>query len=333
MRFLIIDVCGYDLTDEDKFFLQHKYVAGVIIFSKNFLNKDQLVNLIGSIREFRSDLFIGVDHEGGRVQRLINGFTKIPPMSSILDYADDDLELSCHYSKNIGWLLASELLEVGIDFSFSPVLDRVGSSNVIGTRAFSDDFDNIISLASSLIEGMRSAGMASCGKHFPGHGFVTEDTHYETAVDKRSLDDIVSTDLRPFSDLIKKDYLDSVMLAHVNYIAIDDNPVCFSEFWIKEYLFKHLGFKGVVISDDLNMKALDDTPKFIDKVNTSLLAGCDLLLICHNQVAVKNVLSQQITIPDGFVNKIDLLKSDAIFNKIQNKDQLTFSKDICMSMF
>ena len=240
---IMLDVAGLALTEHEREILNHPNTGAVILFSRNYDNPEQVTELINSIRAARNgDILIAVDQEGGRVQRFRNGFTRLPPAS----YYANKPELAEH----AGWLMAMELLAVGVDFSFAPVLDiDCGVSEIIGNRSFSTDVDLATQLSSSFRKGMKSAGMAATGKHFPGHGAVALDSHLTLPVDDRDLDTIRAKDLQPFKRLIDEG-LEAIMPAHVVYSKVDPNPAGFSAFWLQQILRGELDFNGTIFSDD-----------------------------------------------------------------------------------
>ena len=243
---VMLDVAGLSLTQQEQEKINHPNTGVVILFSRNYQNPEQVTQLITSIRNARNgDILIAVDQEGGRVQRFQNGFTRLPPAS----WYSNTPELA----ESAGWLMATELLSVGVDFSFAPVLDiDCGISQIIGDRSFSSDPDLATQLASLFRKGMHTAGMAATGKHFPGHGAVALDSHLTLPIDTRDLDSIRAKDFLPFIQLIK-DGLEGIMPAHVLYPNIDPNPAGFSPFWIQQILRQELKFNGTLFSDDLSM--------------------------------------------------------------------------------
>jgi beta-N-acetylhexosaminidase len=242
-----------------------------------------VIALIKDIRAARNGpILIAVDQEGGRVQRFQNGFTRLPPACC---YADEP-----ELAETAGWLMAAELLAVGVDFSFAPVLDvDCGISQVIGNRSFSRETDQATLLASAFRKGMKTAGMAATGKHFPGHGAVAVDSHLALPIDERDFETIKTKDLQPFKKLIEEG-LEAVMPAHVVYKTVDSNPAGFSPFWIRQILRKELGFNGVVFSDDLSMEGAAFAGGYAERARMAQAAGCDMLLICNNPSAAESVL-------------------------------------------
>jgi beta-N-acetylhexosaminidase len=289
---LIIDIEGKSLTSEDVEILQHPLVGGVILFSRNFESRTQLISLCSEMRRIKKlPMLIMTDQEGGRVQRFKEGFTRLPPMATFGElYDTDGAQNACQQAYQCGSLLATELLQVGIDLGLSPVLDLNNSiSNVIGDRAFHRDPLVISSLASAFIKGMESAGMAAVGKHFPGHGSIAADSHVNLPIDNRSYAQIEQTDLIPFAATIAKG-LPAVMAAHIIFPNIDKLQVGFSSVWLQEILRKRLNFNGTIFSDDLSMAGANISSRFDDRVLVAREAGCDFALVCNNRSGVIEVL-------------------------------------------
>lgn len=281
------------LTDADRARLNHSYVGGIVLFTKNFTSQSQIKSLIAEIRALKSALLICVDHEGGRVQRFRDGFTRLPPMHCLGEIYDANPALALQYAQACGVIMGTELGEIGVDFSFTPVLDLdYGQNTVIGDRSFHADPQIIIALAGSLIQGLQQTGMAAIGKHFPGHGFVAKDSHLELPQDPRSWDALAQADLVPFQQLQSK--LAGIMTAHVQYQAIDPNIATFSPFWLKQILRDQLNYRGVIFSDDLLMKALDVIGDIRMRAQLALVAGCDVLLVCNNNAAVDILLNDNV---------------------------------------
>ncbi len=281
---LMIDIQGLIPTSEDQTLLSHPAVGGVILFSKNYQSPTQLTDLVAAIRQLRpTEFLIAVDQEGGQVQRFREGFTILPPASWHGKNYQKQPDTACKISEQTGWLMAAELHSIGIDFSFAPVLDLgIGNSQVIGNRAFADDPETITKLARAWIKGTHSAGMSAVGKHFPGHGTVPTDSHFELPVDNRSLTALFQADLQPFQNVINTG-IDAVMASHVLYPKINHQPVTFSSYWLQDILRSQLGFQGVVFSDDLDMKAAANFGNYAARARAALTAGCDMLLICNNR--------------------------------------------------
>ncbi len=280
---LMVDVEGLTLTDEDRTLLANPLVGGVILFSRNYEDHEQLHALISEMRCCNDNLLIAVDHEGGRVQRFRDGFTRIPPMLYFGElYASDKIR-AVELVKECGWLFAAELRAFDIDFSFAPVLDLdYGISSVIGDRAFSGDANVVSILANALIEGMREAGMPSTGKHFPGHGAIEADSHIALPVDDRSFQKIQAQDIEPFKRVMAGG-LNAIMPAHVIYSEVDDKPAGFSAYWLKDVLRKQLSFNGVIFSDDLTMEGASVAGGYAGRAESALVAGCDMILVCNNR--------------------------------------------------
>jgi len=285
---LIIDIAGLSLTKTDRRRLKHPLVGGIILFARNWQDRAQLSALCRDIKKVRRDLLICVDHEGGRVQRFrTDGFTHLPPMRALGEQWMKDPLAATNAASACGYVLAAELRACGVDFSFTPVLDLdYGESGVIGDRSFARDPRVVTLLAKSLMHGLRSAGMASCGKHFPGHGFVKADSHTEIPVDRRSLKAILAEDAAPYGWLSTT--LDSVMPAHVIYPKVDSRPAGFSAKWLGDILRARLRFNGAVFSDDLSMagaRLIDGREvSYTEAAVTALNAGCDLVLLCNQSL-------------------------------------------------
>jgi beta-N-acetylhexosaminidase len=280
---VMLDIEGLTLAGHEKEKINHPNTGAVILFARNYENPQQITELISNIRAARQgDILIAVDQEGGRVQRFKNGFTRLPPASC---YAE-----APELAESAGWLMATELLSVGVDFSFAPVLDiDCGVSQIIGDRSFSTDPLLATKLAGLFRKGMNAAGMAATGKHFPGHGAVALDSHLTLPIDNRSIETLRAKDFLPFKQLINEG-LEGIMPAHVLYPNIDPNPAGFSSFWIQEILRKELNFNGTVFSDDLSMAGAAFAGDFIERAKLAQQAGCDMLLVCNNPLAAEQVL-------------------------------------------
>ena len=280
---LMVDVAGYMLTASEKKRLQHPSVGGVILFARNFEDRAQLVALTRSIHQLRTPrLLIAVDHEGGRVQRFrSDGFTRLPTMRSLGEYWMQAPLQAMRMASDVGYVLGAELRACDVDLSFTPVLDLdYGVSSVIGDRAFHRDPRVVAMLARALAQGLSFAGMASCGKHFPGHGAVSADSHHAIPRDQRSLKRILEEDAAPYQWLGDQ-VISSVMPAHVIYSKVDKNPAGFSEKWIKEILRTKLQYDGVVFSDDLTMEGASVAGDILARAQAALKAGCDMALVCN----------------------------------------------------
>ncbi|WP_246260823.1 beta-N-acetylhexosaminidase [Candidatus Ruthia endofausta] len=323
---IMMDVSGLALTIQEKQQLIKPSIGGVILFGRNFESIEQVTLLIKDIRQVNKNLLIAVDHEGGRVQRFQTGFTHLPAMAKLGVLYDKNPNIAIDKTFSCGFVLAYELLTIGVDFSFAPVLDvNYDTSKVIGDRAFHSNSDVIVKLANSLINGMHKAGMKCVGKHFPGHGFVTADSHLDLPIDDRPMSDLLQ-DMEPFQGLINHG-LDALMPAHVVYTQVDDKPAGFSSKWIKDILQNQLKFKGVIFSDDLSMQGAHFIKDITDRVKTSLNSGCDMVLVCNHPELVTQIIdkdwgvvSEKLQSMQGFYG----FKSD----KINHQQHLTTIRDL-----
>lgn len=287
---LMLDLEGTLLSDADIRRIQHPAVGGVILFSRNIESFTQVQELISSVRAIRSNLILAVDQEGGRVQRFKEGVTQMLPLSHLGELYDVSPEPALQVAKDWGWLMASEMLAMGLDISFAPVLDlNIGRSQVIGDRAFHGQPDKVANLGKAYIQGMHEAGMAATGKHFPGHGWAEADSHLAIPEDDRDWETIEQCDLVPFKMLSA--HLDAVMPAHVIYSKLDSHPAGFSPFWLQTVLRQKLGFNGVIFSDDLSMAGASVAGGYPERVAAALSAGCDMVLVCNNSQAANAVLA------------------------------------------
>lgn len=287
---LMLDCQAEELTQEEREILAHPVTGGVILFSRNYYDRAQLKALTKSIREAAGKpILIATDHEGGRVQRFRDGFTRLPAMGSLRDLAKGQ-ETAESLANACGLVIGAELRAIDIDFSFAPVLDVDGISAVIGDRGFAETPEDVITLAQALIDGMHAANMPVTGKHFPGHGSVAPDSHVALPVDEREEIEIMHYDMRVFSELIKKGKLDAIMPAHVIYNKVDDKPAGFSPYWLKEILRKRLGFDGVIFSDDLSMHGASVAGNYPQRAEMALEAGCDMILACNNPKGAIEIL-------------------------------------------
>ena len=284
---VMIDLIGQSILDHEKEKIGHPNTGGIILFQRNFQDLQQISQLCRDIRTIRKgDILICVDQEGGRVQRFQKDFTRLPPAHRYQSFKKEAASLAT----TAGWLMATELLNCHVDFSFAPVLDiDSGVSAIIGNRSFSQDPLQAAQLATAFRNGMRRAGMAAVGKHFPGHGAIAADSHLELPIDKRNLQTLQSHDLVPFKTLIA-DAIEGIMPAHIVYPEIDDQPAGFSFFWLNTILRKQLNFTGAIFSDDLSMAGAAFLGSYLERANTALAAGCDMILVCNNPDAASDVL-------------------------------------------
>ena len=302
---ITLDVVGQALSAEDRRRILHPLTGGIILFGRNFANRKQLSKLTADIKKLRSDVLISIDHEGGRVQRCrTDGFTHLPAMRQLGEFwgtknksmpkskhAAESAAIAMAAATACGYILAAELRACGVDLSFTPVLDLdFGRSAVIGDRAFSHDPQITFALAKSLNEGLRLAGMANCGKHFPGHGWAEADSHVAIPVDERTLQQILNEDAKPYEWLDLS--LTAVMPAHVIYPQVDKNPAGFSKIWLHSILRQELGFEGVIFSDDLSMEGASVAGSVVKGAEMALEAGCDVVLICNRPDLADQLLNQ-----------------------------------------
>lgn len=290
---VMFDLDGTSLRAEEIEKLRSPAAGGVILFARNYESPRQLADLVASIRAIRPRLLIAVDQEGGRVQRFRDGFTRLPPAARYRQ-AEDPIRTA----ESAGWLMAAEVRATGVDFSFAPVLDvDCGISQVIGDRAFAETPDQAADLAAAFVRGMRQAGMAAVGKHFPGHGSVAEDSHTALPVDPRDYSAIERHDLVPFRHLIDAG-LQGIMASHVVYAGVAAHPAGFSAFWIREVLRRRLGFRGAVFTDDLSMAGAAVAGGPVERVGRALEAGCDMVLVCNAPGAAEAVLEAFAGLPE-----------------------------------
>ena len=314
----MIDVESYHLNIEDMQRIKHPLVGGVILFTRNYQNKNQLKQLVSQIRDIKKDILIGVDHEGGRVQRFKDGFTSLPPMAMLGKMYDQDKQKAKDFASLVGWVIAKELGGCDIDFSFTPVLDvNYGASSVIGDRAFHEQVSPVIELANNLIQGLEDGGMQAIGKHFPGHGFIKEDTHLEKGEDKRKFLDIKENDLKVFISLINNG-MKGIMPSHIIYSSCDSLPSGLSRFWLQDQLRVQLGFKGAIFSDDMSMKAAKFVKEnIVERLLMALNAGCDMVLLCNSPKEVDYALTNvRWNIDTNSIARLAAMKLDNTKNKI-----------------
>lgn len=288
---VVLDPAGTVLNDDDRRRMLHPATGGVILFARNFENAAQLQALTEEIHALREpQLLIGVDHEGGRVQRFRESFTALPPMRALGGLWDRDREAGRAAARAAGYVIAAELAAHGLDFSFTPVLDLdYGTSTVIGDRALHFDPIAVGALGAALISGLADGGMAAVGKHFPGHGFVAADSHVAIPIDERTLAEIQRKDLAPYRSAIAAG-LGGIMPAHVVYPRVDREPAGYSRVWLKDILRDQLGFEGVVYSDDLSMAGAGGAGDHAARARAALEAGCDLVLLCNDPESADRLL-------------------------------------------
>lgn len=289
---VMADIAGIELTSADEQFLLQPEISGLILFSRNYKNPQQLKTLCRKIKLLRADLIISVDQEGGRVQRFREGFLLLPAMRRLGESYALNATSAIQQSYSLGWLMAAELIHHGIDISFAPVLDLdFGRSGVIGDRAFAADPDDVYQLSKAFINGMKKAGMSATAKHFPGHGFVAADSHKELPTDSRTLEDLKQQDLIPFKQLIDDGLLSAIMPAHVVYSEIDTEFTAgFSAIWLQKILREELGFQGLIYSDDLSMEGAAASGPPSVRAEKAKAAGCNVLLICNHREAAQEIV-------------------------------------------
>ena len=300
---VVLDPTGLALTDDDRRRLTHPAAGGVILFAHNFQSDEQLAALTAEIRALRTpELFICVDHEGGRVQRFREGFTALPPMRSLGVVWERDRDAGRRCAHAIAYVAAAELAAHGLDFSFAPVLDLdYGASSVIGDRALHYDPNAVGALAAEIIKGFAAGGMRAVGKHFPGHGFAAADSHVDVPRDERDVATIFRKDVAPYRTAIEAG-LGGIMPAHVIYPKADREPAGYSKFWLQEVLRGKLGFDGLIFSDDLSMEGASTAGGIPERAQAALAAGCDMVLLCQNPEGQEKLLdslaSTRLAAPD-----------------------------------
>lgn len=319
---VMIDVDGTQLVDEDKALLRHPAVGGLILFTRNYEDPQQLRYLVQSIRAERPEILIAVDHEGGRVQRFREGFITLPPMAVLGKHYQEAPQAALSGATLVGQLMAAELVDLGIDISFAPVLDvDAGISTIIGDRSFHKDPQVVTLLASAFIDGMQLAGMAATGKHFPGHGSVVADSHLELPVDPRALAEIKAHDMVPFVALA--DRLQGIMPAHIVYPEVDTQPAGFSQYWLQTILRQELGFHGIIFSDDLGMEGAAQVGGYAERAEAAFTAGCDMVLACNDrsgQIQVIEWLEKNTIAPTRHVSLLSA-RHQAVAMSQQRRNQ------------
>lgn len=310
---LMIDVGGHSLTEEDIQLISQAQVGGVILFARNVATPEQVRALCDDIRYHNPDILIGVDQEGGRVARLREGFTPLPAMGKLGELFNTQPCEALALAYDCGYLMAAEVLAVGIDLSFAPVLDINGISQVIGDRGFHTCSEGVVALSSQFMRGMKAAGMATTGKHFPGHGSVAPDSHIAQAIDERPYDTIAAHDMQTFIQTLP--WLDALMPAHVIFSQVDDKPAGFSSIWLQDIIRQQLNFDGVLFSDDLSMQAAHVAGDAGDRVKAAINAGCDMALVCNDRVAAHEAAAAAQELP--YPNQERLARMSACIPKWQ----------------
>ncbi|MGH8427051.1 MAG: beta-N-acetylhexosaminidase [Gammaproteobacteria bacterium] len=294
---LIVDIEGARLDAADRELLMHPLIGGVILFARNCASAEGVAALAAEIHALRTpSLLVAIDQEGGRVQRLCEGVTRLPAVSIFGNLWDEDPDAARTLVRDTGWLMAVELLALGVDLSFAPVVDLGGRSRVIGDRAFHRDPEAVAELALAWMQGMDDAGMRAVAKHFPGHGGVVGDTHVERPVDRRRYADLALADLKPFEHLMVNG-LAGVMMSHVIYPEVAPEPASLSRRWVHGVMREELGFQGAIVADDLSMDAAGAGGSVLERVQAALAAGCDLAPLCNDRAAVESVLAAADSIP------------------------------------
>jgi len=308
----VIDVAGLALTDADRQRLRHPAAGGVILFARNYESPAQLRALVGEIRALRPELLLCVDHEGGRVQRFRQGFSGLPAMRRIGELWDRDPSAGVAAARAAGIVIAAELAAHGLDFSFAPVLDiDYGTSTVIGDRAFHSDPGAVAELGAEFVRGLAHGGMASVGKHFPGHGYAAADSHVDLPRDERPLEAILAADVVPFRAAIAAG-LSGVMPAHVVYPEVDAEAAGYSQFWLGEILRGRLAFDGLIFSDDLSMEGARIAGGIAERARAALAAGCDMVLLCNDAQGQELLLEALGGVPAPKAERLAQMRSRAV---------------------
>lgn len=305
---VVLDIAGTELLEDEAEVLQHPQVGGVIFFRRNFESPEQLHHLVQCIRAQRSNLVLGVDQEGGRVQRFKEGFSRLPPLRALGGLYEQSATDALEAARELAWLMAAEVRGCGLDLSFAPVVDADDAfSSVIGDRAFGRDLAGVTALGRAYIAGMADAGMVATLKHFPGHGSVEEDSHHELPVDERDFEEVWRYDMAPFRSLLPS--AGAVMPGHLLFPAIDPNPVGFSPFWLQRVLRQQLGFDGVIFSDDLSMEGAAVQGDHCDRAVAALHAGCDAVLICNHPRQAVEVIERLHAIASPTNNRLARMRA------------------------
>lgn len=328
---VMLDIEGQELSSEDRVLLEHPLVGGVILFTRNIRGPEQVVELCQEIKSIKPSLVLAIDQEGGRVQRIREGVTRLPPLADVGRCYERDPAAGLALSEACGHLMAAEMVALGLDLSFAPVLDiEVGLSEVIGDRAFGTTPDQVIALAAAYITGMQRVGMSAVGKHFPGHGSVVADSHIEIPVDTRTKEQIMQWDVQPFKALCS--VLEGIMPAHVIYETVCSQPAGFSDFWIRDVLRKRLSFGGVVFSDDLSMEGATVVGDYLQRAVAALRAGCDMVLVCNKRAEAEKVvrgleqLEEQSWLQDTIFASQTRLRRLLVHDRLSWQDFATSSK-------
>ncbi len=296
--FLLADIEGQTLSLDDKKILSHPHVVGVILFARNYVSKKQLLQLTTELRQIKPHFIIAVDQEGGRVQRFKHDFVAIPPQSFWGDlYRQDPLQAKTQLAQSTH-NMTDELIQVGVNFNLVPVLDvDRGLNSVISNRSFANDPEIVIELAEVMINQLHELAFPVMAKHFPGHGSVLQDSHYDLPCDLQRMDELLAGDLKPFLQLLSK--LDALMPAHILFSQIDSLPVTYSRFWLRNFLREQLMFQGVVISDDLSMSGAAAMGSYPERAKRALEAGCDMLTVCNNRAGLLEIIDSQLIQADA----------------------------------
>lgn len=307
-RMIMADVAGHCLDDSDADLLSCPQIGGMILFARNVDTPEQVRALTDAMRAIDPQILIAVDQEGGRVARFRQGFSQLPAMGKLGQRYDIDRDSALALAYDCGYLMACEVLAVGVDFSFAPVLDIDGVSLVIGDRAFHTNPDAIIDLSGQFMKGMKAAGMATTGKHFPGHGSIAPDSHVADAIDGRSFDEIFRHDMQTFVNTL--DQLDALMPAHVIFSQVDDKPAGFSSIWLKQIIREKLGFDGLLFSDDLCMKAAHVVGGVDARVVATIEAGCDMALVCNDREGALIAVEAAKQLPEQPSHRFERMKGN-----------------------